>query len=373
MAENKLRIGIIGTGFGRYVQVPGFKALDGVEVVGIASRNHENAVRAAAEYDIAESYSHWKDLVDNESIDAVSVTTPPNTHEEIVLEIIKRGKSVLCEKPLTTSAIQAHRILAEAEDKSVVHMVDFEFREIPSWKMAKSIINSGELGEIRHVNINWSVDSWSNPSRPWSWRSDLSSGGGALGALGSHSLDCVEWFVRPVESLCARLTTNISSRPDSSGLHRKVDAEDHCEILMELVGGTPVNALISVVASKSSGHRIEFHGEKKMLLLKQDELGDYGNGFSLWVNEEIGGNLKEVVGFDGHYRKHKFSDGRIMPFLSLAGRFVDCCLGKTAKARPSFFEGYRSRLLMDAAYKSSRERRWIRISEIDLFSGNNLP
>ncbi|MDA2918684.1 Gfo/Idh/MocA family oxidoreductase [Desulfobacterota bacterium AH_259_B03_O07] len=354
-----IRIGIIGTGFGRVVHIPGFLAIQNATVVGVASRRYKRAQQVAAEFSIPQCFATWKELIKCSEIEAVSVTTPPHLHEEMVLAALDAGKAVLCEKPLALDADQARRMLEATRRAGLVHMVNFEFREIPAWKFVKQLVEAGELGSLGHVNVNWIVDSWADPNRPWSWRADRAQGGGTLGALGIHVLDYIEWLLGPIKSLATHLKTRIDQRPNESDMLRPVNTEDCCHLLLELADGTPINLTISSIAPFGRGHWIEIYGEHKVLIIGSDNLSDYGKGFAVWEGELSSTKLrKRVIPRELQFDR-EFADGRVAPFLKLAERFIDAIRENKTDVRPSFDDGLRAQILMDLALQAQEERKWL--------------
>lgn len=354
-------IGVIGTGFGRAVHIPGFLQVQNAAVVGVASAQYERARQVAAEFSLPRCFATWQELIACLDVQAVSIATPPYLQEEIALVALEAGKAVLCEKPMGMNAAQASRMLEAARKAGVVHMVDFEFREIPAWRFFKEIVSSGELGAIRQVNINWMVHSWADPNRPWSWRANREQGGGTLGALGAHTFDYVEWLLGPIRSLTAHLSTRMARRPDQSGALHPVNSEDCCHLLLELHDGTPVSLAISTVASLGKGHRIELYGEHKVLILNSDNLVDYGKGFAVWEGKRGSARLRKRRLLKELQAEADSADGRIAPFVRLAQRFTDAVEQKKMDARPSFEDGLRTRMLMDWALQANQGRTWVNV------------
>jgi predicted dehydrogenase len=354
-------VGIIGTGFGRAVHVPGFLKVRGAVVVGVASGDPERARKVAEEFLLPKWFGTWQELVACPDVHAVSIATPPNLHEEIALAAFEAGKAVLCEKPLAMNATQAARMIEAASAVRGAHMVNFEFREIPAWRFLKELVEAGEAGTPRHVSIQWILQSWSDPGRPWSWRADHGVGGGTLGALGVHVLDYIEWLFGEVRSVSAHLSIRIPARSDATGAIRPVTAEDCCHILLELGDGMPVSAVISAVARQGKGHRVELYGEKKVLVLESTDLTDYGKGFGVWEGSPPGVRLRRRPLPDHLRNQRSCGDGRLAPFVRLAQRFVDAVREGRLGVGPSFWEGLRAQVLMDAVREADRSRTWVRV------------
>src|SRR6185369_14605619 len=104
MKKLPVGIGIIGTGFARTTQIPGFRDCMGAKVVAIASGHRERAAAVANEFGIPHVAGDWQELVERDDVDLVSIVTPPSTHVEITLAALEHGKAVLCEKPMALNA-----------------------------------------------------------------------------------------------------------------------------------------------------------------------------------------------------------------------------------------------------------------------------
>src|SRR5437899_10290153 len=100
MRDSEIGIGIIGAGFARTTQIPGFKNCDGARIVAIASGHREHAEKVAREFDIKHVDSDWRALVARHDVDLVSVVTPPVKHCEMTLAALAHGKAVMWGKTI---------------------------------------------------------------------------------------------------------------------------------------------------------------------------------------------------------------------------------------------------------------------------------
>src|SRR5829696_9307817 len=120
MKKSPVGIGIIGTGFARTTQIPGFQDCMGAKVVAIASRNRERAEAVAKEFGIEYVANDWQELISHNDVDLVSIVTPPSTHMEITLAALDHRKAVLCEKPMALNAGQALTMVEKAKSTGVL-------------------------------------------------------------------------------------------------------------------------------------------------------------------------------------------------------------------------------------------------------------
>src|SRR4051812_18219751 len=208
-------IGIIGAGFARTTQIPGFKNCEGARVIAIASARREHAAEVAREFDIPNVEDDWRGVVARDDIDLVSIVTPVVTHCEMTLAALNRGKAVLCEKPMAMNAEEARRMADRARDTGLLALIDHELRFLPGRLKMREMIHRGELGKIKHAGVIFRSDSRADPERPWNWWSDQKKGGGALGAIASHIIDGFRWMLTTeVDELTCNLATHVRERKD---------------------------------------------------------------------------------------------------------------------------------------------------------------
>src|SRR5262249_21180538 len=200
-----IRIGIIGAGFAKTTQIPGFKNCEGARIVAIASARREHAEEVAHEFDIPNVEDDWRGIIARDDIDLVSIVTPVVTHCEMTLGALDAGKSVLCEKPMAMNADEARRMAERARAAGVLAHIDHELRFIPGRIKMRELIRSGAIGKVTHASLILQSDSRADPNRAWNWWSDEKQGGGALGAIGSHVIDGFRWLL---ETEVAEVTAN---------------------------------------------------------------------------------------------------------------------------------------------------------------------
>src|SRR5947209_15947971 len=194
-SSGAIRIGIIGAGFARTTQIPGFKAVKDARVVAIASARREHAEEVAREFDIPHVESDWRELVARDDVDLVSIVTPVVTHCEMALAALDRGKALLCEKPMAMDATEARRMWDRARELNAFALIDHELRFLPGRIKMRDMIQRGEIGKVKHVKLTFRSDSRADIERPWNWWSDIKQGGGTLGAIGSHVVDAFRWML----------------------------------------------------------------------------------------------------------------------------------------------------------------------------------
>lgn len=356
-------IGIVGAGFARTTQIPGFRNCKGARVVAIASRRRERAASVAQEFGIEHVASDWKDLVARDDVDLVSVVTPPSTHMEITLAALEHGKAVLCEKPMAMDAAEAKRMADSAREAGVLALIDHELRFLNSRRKMRAMLHSGVIGTVRHCNYVFRSD-YRGVLGNWDWWSDATMGGGTLGAIGSHGVDSFRWLLgAEVSEVCCVLSTHVAERPDkTSGTMRVVTSDDTVRMLFRfaessLTKGATGSASLSVVESGKLQNQLEVYGSSGALMVEETgELWHSPAGAGDWRPVEVDQDTVAPGMREGSWsRGFTAFSSAIVAALS-AGR-------KTVEGAATFEDGYRVQLVLDAARASNESGRWIQVQE----------
>ena len=283
-SQSELGIAVVGTGFGQKIHIPGLQAHHRTQVVAVYHRDLDKAQGIAKTHQILHACDRVEDLVALPEVKGVSLATPPFLHGAMADTILQAGKHLLLEKPTALSEAEAQQIQDLAKAKGCIAVMDFEFRFIPAWQRLAELLAEDYVGRKRFINIDWLGASRANPQRAWSWYAQKSKGGGTLGSIGSHAFDYIDWLFGPVASLCARLSTTISQRPDpTTGELKPVDSDDTCNISLELTDGTPCQLNLSAVTHGGRGHWVEIYGDRGTLVLGNGNQKDYIHGLqAVW-------------------------------------------------------------------------------------------
>lgn len=267
----KLRVGVIGTGFGASVQLPAFRAHPRVEVVAVASGQPGKARTVADRFGVRHAFARYDELVAAD-LDLVSITTPPFLHHAMALAAVAAGRHVLCEKPMALSAGEAAAMVAAAEQARIVHLIDHELRFNPNRRKVKALIAEGFVGRPRHVLVTQVGPGRADPNRPWGWWYDASRGGGLLGALGSHQIDLLRYWLGAIDAASGVGETFIAARPSPDGGGRRaVTADDFTTFALRFTSGAVATVVLSAVTAHPRGPRLEVWGDEGTLALDESE------------------------------------------------------------------------------------------------------
>jgi predicted dehydrogenase len=359
MPDKMIGIGIIGAGFARTTQIPGFKNCAGAQVVAIASAHRQNAEEVAREFGIPHVEEDWRALVAREDVDLVSIVTPVVTHCEMTLAALDHGKAVLCEKPMAMNAEEARRMTERARQAGVLALIDHELRFLPGRIKLHQLIRDGAIGRVKHLKLTFRSDSRADVDRPWNWWSDAKQGGGALGAIGSHVIDGFRWILgAEVSGVFANLATHIQARTDEDGRRRPVTTDDEANLLLrfsdsDLTEGATGNVSLSMVESGKPEHLLEIFGAAGALRIEDGgELWQAKVGEGEWRRVEVDGvELASGLRDSGWARGFTIFSQKIVDALR-AGR-------ANVEGAATFADGYRTQLVLDAARESHERGCWI--------------
>jgi predicted dehydrogenase len=360
--KEKVGIGFIGTGFARRVQIPALAACERARLVSVASAHLENAESAAQQFGVKYYTDDWRETIENEHVDLVCISTPPDTHCEMTLAAIEAGKHVLCEKPMAMNQAQAREMTEKAKAAGILALIDHELRFLDGRRRAWAMLRAGEIGKIRHVKASFRTPHRGDPRSAWNWWSDKKAGGGALGAIGSHVIDSFNWFlgVEIAEVFC-RLQTHIKERPTTGGEMRRVTTDDEANMILRFADGDLTedatgNVSISMTEYPKYQNRMEFFGSKGALRVEaRGEVFLGRSDASDWseIEVDLGGNVDGVPDTE-------FARG----FMSFAPAIVDAIArGKTEIEHAATFEdGVRVQKILDAAHESHESGTIIKLT-----------
>ncbi|HQR37441.1 MAG TPA: Gfo/Idh/MocA family oxidoreductase [Blastocatellia bacterium] len=267
-----IRIGIVGTGFAERVQMPGLAHVEGARLVAVSSGHRSSAERAARAFGIPNVCDDAAELASRDDVDLVIISSPPFTHASATLAALAAGKHVLCEKPMALNVGEADAMVAAADAVGVLSLIDHELRFNPTRRRARQLIAEGYVGTVRHVSAVYRANI-GRRHQAFTWWYQTSTGGGLLGAVGSHVIDTCRWWLGEIADVDCTLRTFVAERPDAaSGTMRRVESDDFASLRMRSASGVTIEASLSSVAPGPTEHRFEVVGSDGTLLLDDERL-----------------------------------------------------------------------------------------------------
>jgi predicted dehydrogenase len=235
------------------------------ELRTICGRDVDRLKSMQQRYGWQELTTDWHALVEDPTIQLFVNAATNALHAEPTIAAAEQGKHVLCEKPLARNATETRAMLDAAQRAQVVHMCAFNYRFFPAIRLARQLIEQGEIGEILHFRSRFLLGSAADPTTPetaWRLRGET-AGSGVVGDLLAHHIDLARYLVgEPVAvDALARTWT-----PERHGV--QVDVEDAVACMVEFQNGaigtmeatrvTPGNVLDSVIEVDGSRASLRF-------------------------------------------------------------------------------------------------------------------
>ncbi len=318
-------------------------------LVAVAGRNEEAVAAAAVRYGYERSTTDWRELVSNPEIGLFDNGGPNNLHAEPTIAAAEAGKHVVCEKPLGRTAQESFEIWRRVAATRVKHMCGFNYRFVPAVRLARELIDAGELGEIRHFRARYLQDWGDDPSLD-TWRFHVDeAGSGALGDLGAHAIDLAHFLVGDIASVSALVRTFLPGR----------QVDDAIEAAVEFGNGAVGTIEATRLAlGRRNALQWEINGQKGSIAFDMEHLnelqvfradGDRARGFKTVLVTEA----------DHPFWEHWWPPGHIIgwgdTFVNELHHFLAAIAedGDVAPYGADFEDGYRAAEVCDAILRSA--------------------
>jgi predicted dehydrogenase len=276
----RLRLGMVGGGQGAFIGAVHRIAArldDRFELVaGALSSDPERARQSAAEAGIGRSYDDWREMARVEAarddgIDAVAIVTPNHLHAPVATAFLEAGIHVVCDKPLAISLAEGEALAKLTREKNRLFALTHTYSGYPLVRHAREMIEAGELGQIRVVQVEYAQDWLAEPiengglNKQAGWRTDpaLAGPAGCLGDIGTHAYQLAAFVtgMTPV-ALSAELHTFVPGR--------RID--DHVQAMLRYANGARGMLWASQVASGAENAlRLRVYGTKASLAFDQEQ------------------------------------------------------------------------------------------------------
>ncbi len=381
-----LGVGIYGCGFIGKVHAYCYNNLDlfydppvlNPELIGVCTSQQKTAEKAKDRLGFDFWTTDYQDLLQNDDIQIVHCCTPNHLHHDFVIEAIKAGKHIYCEKPLALNYQQAVSIKETAEEynfksKNRKFQLTHNYRYLPATLKARQLVEEDFLGEVYGFRSQYLHSSYTNPQKPISWRMKKDkSGSGALGDLGSHALDLMFHLLGPFKAIMADQKTFINQRyPEGSNQKEKTEKVDVDDVTISLVrlknGALGTLEAWRFATGSEDELRFEIHGRKGALrfnLMKPNWLEAYDNtqksqplgGRKGWQKIDTVQKYPEPAGFPSG----KAPVGWIRSHMACLHAFLSA-IKENKEPLPGLEDGIYIQKVLDAALKSAEKEKWQKI------------
>ncbi|MGA2665900.1 MAG: Gfo/Idh/MocA family oxidoreductase [Nitrososphaerales archaeon] len=340
-------------------------------LVAISGRTEEAVAEAASRYGYQRHSTEWRDVVGDPEVELVDVCLPNDLHHDAAIAAAESGKHVFCEKPLGMNRREAKEMHEAVSRAGVKNMVSYNYRFVPAVMLAKMLIEEGHIGRILQFRAVYLQDWIMDPGFPLVWRlSSGRAGSGALGDLGSHSIDLARYLVGDVRSVCAMKETFIEERPlvEDPTKRGRVDVDDAFISLLRFQNG----AIGSVEASRfcagrKNFQRIEVHGTEGSILFDLERLNEL-KVYSKRDRADAMG-FRDVLVTEGVHPllKNWWPPGHMLGWEDTHVNGIYHLVDSIANDRDvaplgaTFYDGFRCDEVCEAISTSAREEKWVNL------------
>jgi predicted dehydrogenase len=321
-------------------------------LVVIAGRDEQAVSEAAERYGFERSTTRWEEVVGDPDVELFENLGPNSLHAAPTIAAAEGGKHVLCEKPLGRDAAESYDIWSRVAATGVKHMCAFNYRFVPAVRLARELIEAGELGELRHFRGRYLQD-WGDTSAAV-WRFEkTASGSGALGDLAAHVIDLARYLVGEIEAVSGFLRTFVPGREVDDAVEAAVEFES---------GAVGTLEATRLALGRRNAFQWEINGTKGSLAFDMERMnelqvfradGDRARGFKTVLVSEA----------DHPFWEHWWPPGHIIgwgdTFVHELHHLLQAIADDTEVGPhgATFEDGYRAAEVCDAIVRSGAGRR----------------
>ncbi|QDT07745.1 1,5-anhydro-D-fructose reductase [Rubripirellula lacrimiformis] len=376
---------VVGTGFIGPVHVEALKRA-GVQVTGILGSSPAKSVAAAQSLGLPRGYQSFDEVLADETVDAVHLTTPNRFHFEQAAACLRSGKHVMCEKPLAMNSAQSQELVQLARQSGLAAGVAYNIRFYPLCHEAAARARTADFGDCLHITGSY-VQDWLLKPTDYNWRVIAEDGGElrAVADIGTHWLDLVQFVTGlHVQSVCADLQTVHATRQRPTGETRSfshsndaathpvsITTEDAGCILLKFSDLSRGSLHVSqTTAGRKNCLRFEIAGSGQSLAWDSQQPN------SLWIGHRdrpsetlirdpalMSPSAAQVTSYPGGHNEG-FPDTFKQLFRTFYASIEAHDFGPSQKY-PMFIDGHREILLCEAILQSHRQQAWVDVDRFE--------
>jgi predicted dehydrogenase len=383
LTRQTISVGMAGTGFIGPTHVEALRR-NGIQVMGLAEDTPEKARQKATELGIPRAYHSFDEMLADPAIDVVHLATPNYLHHPQAKAALLAGKHVVCEKPLAMNTRQSGELVQLAAERKLVNVVNFNIRMYPLVQQARSMVQSGQLGDLFILQGSYLQD-WLLFPTDWNWRLEPELGGTlrAVGDIGTHWLDLLTFITglrveevyadfktfhpirrkpaKPMETFAGELPT------PGDTIDQPIHTEDCATIILHYENGVHgVLTVSQVSAGRKNRLFFEINGSRSSLGWDSEESN------TLWIGHRTEPNqilikdpsllspeARMVASYPGGH-----NEGFPDTFKQLYAKVYASILAGDYEKNPdypTFQDGHYEMQVCEAIERSARQRTWVGI------------
>jgi len=336
----EINTGIIGLGKMGILHTGILNSLEGVNVTAIAEK--ENLVKKMFENVLpsVKIYDSYKRMLDEEDLELVFITTPTSLHVKMAEECVNRSVNFFVEKPLGVSGEECKTLIGKVKGNSVINMVGYCKHFVDTFRKAKEIIDSGELGNPIYLTSYMYVSQQFSKGSGWRYKKEA-SGGGVLNILATHLVDVLLWFFGDIMAVNSNIKYYYSK-----------EVEDFVHSYLIFKNGLEgyMDASWSIRNYRLPEIKIEVQCERGMLVVTEDYVkyfSDKNSKFHVLYKQDLYKGVEIDIGGAEYTREDRY--------------LVECVKNREPTALDVFY-AYKVQCVIDTIYESVNKKELVEIS-----------
>jgi predicted dehydrogenase len=374
---------IVGAGFVGRAHLEALRRL-GISVQGVLGSSPDRTKAAAESLGLPRAYGSLEELTSDESVQVAHLCTPNHLHFQESSQLLRAGKHVMCEKPLTLDSRESAALVSLLKATNLVGGVAYNLRYYPLCQEARALIRDGAIGEVRLVHGSFLQD-WLLFPTDWNWRLESKLGGDlrAVSDIGTHWLDLMMWITgSKVSELCADLATVLPTRQRPKGRVESfqkaeggqteevlVSTEDYGSVLLHFENDARgVMTVSQVSAGRKTRLWFEINGSKASLAFDSESPNTLWIGRRERASEVLPKDpalqMPESRGYAAYPAGHAegYPDTFVQLFKDFYG-YIQVGDFRVPQSFPTFETGHNELVLCEAIAESARKRVWVTVGE----------
>ncbi|PHQ63803.1 MAG: oxidoreductase [Sphingobium sp.] len=365
-----LKVGIVSANWGVVAHLPAWRSIHGVEVVAICTSRRETAEAAAERHGIARAYWNVGDMIAEPDIDIIDCGARPSIRQTMVVDALHAGKHVYNGIPFAADIGHARAIHAAWCASGRIGVTDAFSQWVPALTEAKAMIEQGYLGAPLggHALFNLSLFNRPHPNFPYNWFADGSAGVSAMRNLGSHMLNVLVNFFGDAVEVVADDRQLLAEWRYPDGSVTRPETNDYANLILRFANGMTLPVQLSWSASVGLGFTLDMFGTDGRILVTDPSFPTTLNA-RIEAGKVGGRTLEPVEIHADRLRPHGINVDLAVQPQAVHGmaigmqRMVRAIRGD-GQAAPDFAQAWHVEQILEAARRSSLERRPVAIAEI---------
>jgi predicted dehydrogenase len=376
-----LRVGIISANWGAFAHLPAWRAVPGVEVVGICTSRRETAEAAAARHAIPRAFWNAEQMAADPGIDIVDCGTRPAVRQSMVLAALRSGKHVYNAIPFAADLERARALRDAWRASGTVGVVDAYSQWLPAHRQLREMLDADFLGQpfggMCHMNMP--LYNRPDPRFPYNWFSEAGHGVSALRNLGSHLLHLLVHLFGAIDELVAHEGILLPEWEFPDGRKLPASNTDYACLTLRFASGMAMQMQVSWCATLGAGWMIDAFGSKGRALLQAPSFPTNRETTlhaGAMGDDRMKDRLQRVDIAERYWRTPEVlldGDAPVAPSYPMAismQRMVAAIRdqrgvhGQHGHPAPDFEQAWMVERVLEAAHRSAAEQRWVRLSEI---------